>query len=44
VDLHHLRDMLEEMGCLTDREKAQERDPRRRDKSVGVRRWTRDHA
>jgi hypothetical protein len=43
VDLDHLRDVLEEVGGLADREEAEERDPRRRDEPVGVRRRARGH-
>jgi hypothetical protein len=41
VDLDHLRDMLQEVDGLTDREEAEGRDPRGRDEPVGERRQAR---
>jgi hypothetical protein len=41
VDLDHLRDMLQEVDGLTDREEAESRDPRGRDEPVSERRRAR---
>ena len=43
VDLHHLRDVLEEMRGLAQREEPKEGDPPSRDEPVGKRRRARRH-
>ena len=43
VDLDHLRDVLEEVRGLADREEAEECQPRRGDEPVGIGRRARGH-
>src|SRR6266568_4979582 len=44
MDLDHLRDVLEEVRGLADREKSEEGHPWRRDEPLGVRRRARGHS